>query len=216
MLFFTGNHFYVPCIATNHAAGVKVFSLSPVGVVSVNWYISRPDTNEQGFIMNVKGEIIISGATVLIACILLYVATTFTQLLFADQVGPAFWPKTILIAVIVLSGFLFIKNILIAQRDDKIVRKEDSAQEREGGIRLVMAIILSLVYAFSVPYVGFLISIILFQVLFLLILKVKKALVLAFFPLSLTLILYIIFIKVLYIPLPRGTGVFLTFSRIFY
>jgi len=166
--------------------------------------------------MNVKGEIIISGAILLFACILYYVATTFRQLLFADKVGPAFWPKTILLVVIVLSGLLLIKDVVIFLRGVKFGPIEGSAQEKEGQMRLIMAIVLSLIYSFSVPYVGFLISIVLFQIFFLLILKVKKIVVLAFFPLSLTLLLYIIFIKVLYIPLPRGTWIFLTFSRFFY
>lgn len=166
--------------------------------------------------MSVKGEIIISGVTFAVAWVLFYVATTFPQLKFADRVGPAFWPKTILFAIIVLSGFLFIKNVIVRLRGNKFGRGEVAVLEKEGTKGLIMAIGLSIIYGFSVPYGGFLFSILLFQVLFLLILKVEKVLVLVLFPLSLTVTLYIIFIKVLYIPLPRGVGIFLTFSRIFY
>ncbi|MFQ5841112.1 MAG: tripartite tricarboxylate transporter TctB family protein [Thermodesulfobacteriota bacterium] len=166
--------------------------------------------------MSVKGEIIISGVTFTVAWVLFYVATTFPQLKFADRVGPAFWPKTILFAIIVLSGFLFIKNVIVRLRGNKFGRGEVAVLEKEGTKGLIEAIGLSIIYGFSVPYGGFLFSILLFQVLFLLILKVKKVLVLVLFPLSLTVTLYIIFIKVLYIPLPRGVGMFLIFSRIFY
>lgn len=168
--------------------------------------------------MSVKGEIIISGVTFAVAWVLFYVATTFPQLKFADRVGPAFWPKTILFGIIVLSGFLFLKNVIVRLRlrGNKFGRGEVAVLEKEGTKGLIVAIGLSIIYGFSVPYGGFLFSILLFQVLFLLILKVKKVLVLVLFPLSLTVTLYIIFIKVLYIPLPRGMGIFLTFSRIFY
>jgi putative tricarboxylic transport membrane protein len=166
--------------------------------------------------MSVKGEIIISGVTFVVAWVLFYVATTFPQLKFADRMGPAFWPKTILFAIIVLSGFLFLKNVIVGLGGEKFGRGEVAVLEKEGTKGLIVAILLSIVYGFSVPYGGFLFSIFLFQVLFLLILKVKKVLVLVFFPLSLTVTLYIIFIKVLYIPLPRGVGIFLTFSRLFY
>ncbi len=166
--------------------------------------------------MSVKGEIIISGVTFAVAWVLFYVATTFPQLKFADRVGPAFWPKTILLAIIVLSGFLFLKNVIAGLRANKFGRGEVAVLEKEGTKGLIVAIGLSIVYGFSVPYSGFLLSIFLFQVFFLLILKVKKVLVLVLFPLSLTVTLYIIFIKVLYIPLPRGVGFFLTLSRLFY
>lgn len=166
--------------------------------------------------MSLKGEIIINGVTFAVACLLFYVATTFPQLRFADRVGPAFWPKTILFTVIVLSGSLLLKNVIVGLRREELNQREVSAQEGEGTKRLIVAIGLSIIYGFSVPYGGFLFSIFLFQALFLLILKVKKVFVLVLFPLSLTLTLYIIFIKVLYIPLPRGAGIFLTFSRLFY
>jgi len=166
--------------------------------------------------MSLKGDIVISGITFAVAGILFYVARTFPQLKFADRVGPAFWPKTILFTVIVLSGSLFLKNVIMGLRREKFGQEEVPVPEKEGAKRLIMAIVLSIIYGFSVTYGGFLLSIFLFQVLFLLILKVKRLLVLALFPLSLTVILYIIFIKVLYIPLPRGVGIFLTFSRLFY
>jgi len=166
--------------------------------------------------MGLKGEIIINGVTFAVACMLFYVATTFPQLKFADRVGPAFWPKTILFTVIVLSGSLLLKNVIVGLRRERFDQGEVPVQGEEGTKRLIVAIVLSIIYGFCVPYGGFLFSIYLFQVLFLLILKVKKVRVLVLFPLSLTATLYIIFIKVLYIPLPRGAGIFLTFSRLFY
>ena len=81
---------------------------------------------------------------------------------------------------------------------------------------LTLSILLSLLYGFGVAYVGFLLAVFLFQLLFLLILKVRSIWMLTLYPLCMTAVVYGIFIKVLYIPLPRGTGIFLTFSRFFY
>ena len=81
---------------------------------------------------------------------------------------------------------------------------------------LLFTVILSLLYGFGVSHAGFLLSIFVFQILFLLILKVKKMHILILYPICLTAVIYAIFIKVLYIPLPRGTGIFLTISRFFY
>lgn len=166
--------------------------------------------------MNIRGEIIISGVSFLSACSLFYVTTTFRQNLFADKVGPALWPQVVLFTIIILSGSLLIKNTITLLKKEKYPHHDDHISEKEGAIRLIMAIFLSLTYGFGVSFVGFLISVFVFQILFLLILKVKNILVLFFFPLCQTLLLYGIFIKILYIPLPRGVGFFLTFSRIFY
>lgn len=133
-----------------------------------------------------------------------------------DLVGPALWPKVILVLIIVLSA------VQIVQQTVSIVKAppEDPAQpdsaDKSGSGMLVQTIILSLVYGFSVSYVGFLLSVFVFEILFLLVLNVKRIKALVLYPIGLTAVIYAIFIKVLYIPLPRGTGIFLTISRFFY
>jgi hypothetical protein len=81
---------------------------------------------------------------------------------------------------------------------------------------LILTIGFSLLYCFSVSYSGFLLSIFIFQLILLFILKVKKVPILIFFPLIMTGVYYLIFIRVLHMPLPRGTGIFITLSRLFY
>ena len=166
--------------------------------------------------MEHKNEIIVNGAILATACFLFYVATSFPMFEHADKLGPAFWPKVILLVTIILSGLLAVKNVLgwVQHRASGSRRILDGEQ---GNLkRLSLAIVVSLVYGFSVPYTGFLLSIVLVQIVFLLILKVKKVWVLVLYPLSLTAVIYLIFIKILYIPLPRGQGIFLAFSRFFY
>jgi len=166
--------------------------------------------------MKVRSEIIISGIILLVACFLFYIASTFPQNRMADQVGPALWPKIILLLIIILSMSLLIQFVIQSLKEKKARPKEDLSAEKEGFRMLILTVILSLLYGFGVSYVGFLLSILVFQTLFLLILKVTKIPVLVLYPLSLTVVIYAIFIKVLYIPLPRGTGIFLTISRLFY
>lgn len=167
--------------------------------------------------MNVKGEMIISGTILLVACSLYYhVAAAFSQYKHHDLVGPALWPKIILFGVIILSGFLFIKNVFIFFKTQKLARKVASPLEKEGAFMLRLTVIVTLLYCLALPYTGFLFSIICFQFFILLILKVRKIHILIFYPLGLTLLLYMLFIKFLNITVPRGTGIFLTFSRLFY
>jgi len=163
-----------------------------------------------------KNEIIVNGVILATACFLFYVATSFPMFKHADKLGPAFWPKVILLVTIILSGLLAVKNVLSWMQNRDIGNQQIIEKEPENLKRLLLAIVVSLVYGFSVPYTGFLLSILLFQFVFLFILKVKKVWVLVLYPLSLTTVIYLIFIKILYIPLPRGQGIFLTFSRLFY
>ena len=166
--------------------------------------------------MKVRSEIIISGIILAVTCFLFYVASTFPQSRMADQVGPALWPKIILLLIIILSMTLLIQFVIHSLKEKKEKPKEDFSAEKEGFRMLILTVILSLLYGFVVSYAGFLLSILVFQTLFLLILKVKKIPVLVLYPLCLTVVIYAIFIKILYIPLPRGTGIFLTISRLFY
>jgi putative tricarboxylic transport membrane protein len=166
--------------------------------------------------MKVISEIIISGIILLVSCFLFYVTSTYPQSRMADQVGPALWPKIIIVVIIVLSVTQLIQFVIHFLKAKKEKPKEDIVSEKEGFRMLILTIILSLLYGFGVSYVGFLLSILIFQTLFLLILKVKKISVLILYPFCLTIVIYAIFIKILYIPLPRGTGIFLTISRLFY
>ena len=162
------------------------------------------------------GDLTISGIILLTGCVLFYYASLFPQSRRGDQVGPAMWPKTILSLIIVLSAVLLIQQVVRIVKTKGQHEEQHTPIEKDGSRMLLLTVILSLLYGFGVSHAGFLLSIFVFQVLFLLILKVKRIRVLVLYPICLTAVIYAIFIKVLYIPLPRGTGIFLTISRFFY
>jgi len=167
--------------------------------------------------MDAKGEMIVSGTILLVACgLYFHVAAAFSQFKHHDLVGPVLWPKIILFGIIILSGYIFIKNAFIFFKPQKLAPEVASPLEKEGAFMLRLTVIMTLLYCLFLPYTGFLFSIICFQFFVLLILKVRKIHILIFYPLGLTLLLYMIFIKFLNITVPRGTGIFLTFSRLFY
>ncbi len=166
--------------------------------------------------MRFVGDLITSGIILLTGCVLFYYASLFPHSRRGDQVGPALWPKMILSLIIILSTVLLIQQVVRLIKTKGQQKEQQTPLEKEGSRMLLLSIMLSLFYGFGVSYAGFLLSIFLFQILFLLILKVKKMHILVLYPICLTGVIYAIFIKVLYIPLPRGTGIFLTISRFFY
>lgn len=73
-----------------------------------------------------------------------------------------------------------------------------------------------LVYLAALPWAGFVSTTPLFIIAFMLGLGEKRVSVLVTAPVLITPALFLFFIKFVSIPLPRGSGVFLTFSRMLY
>lgn len=125
---------------------------------------------------------------------------------------PAFWPRVLLIFIIVVA--------VVSMAVATFGRKSGGKEEKDlPGIffgKLVAAFCLAVLYAIGMQYFGFILSTLLFQLLFLLLQGVRKPLTLIITPLILTTMVYLIFVVVMSIPLPRGVGIFRSFSLLFY
>ena len=164
------------------------------------------------------GELLIILFFLLGSVFLLDETTKFPVLGARTQVGPAFWPRILLIWIILLAIIWLCKFFVSKYKrapDTPEVTPPD-AIGKQGFLRLTLVIALCLAYVFIMEYGGFLISTFIFQVLILLVLGIRKLTTLIVTPSLLTGALFGIFIKILHTPLPRGTGVFYTFSRMLY
>jgi putative tricarboxylic transport membrane protein len=155
----------------------------------------------------------------LLGSIFLFNATTkFPALGARTQVGPAFWPQILLGWIILLACIwllkFFVSKYKRAPGTPGITPAD--AMGKQGLTRLVLVIALCLAYVFIIDISGFLISTFIFQILILLVLGTRKMTTIIVTPSLLTAALFGIFIKILHTPLPRGTGVFYTFSRMLY
>ena len=68
----------------------------------------------------------------------------------------------------------------------------------------------------SLPWIGFILSTLLFILAFILALEEKRKLVLIISPPLITAVVILIFAKFIMMPLPKGVGIFAEFSRLFY
>ena len=116
-------------------------------------------------------------------------------------------PKIILILLMVISFFLGIKQFFL-----KYKSKKDNTEEQNNNI-LIVTVILSIIYLFGMNFFGFFILTPIFIFVFTSILDYKKHLINLLFSISLTIIVYILFIRVLYVPLPQGIGIFNTINE---
>jgi putative tricarboxylic transport membrane protein len=166
--------------------------------------------------MKDRGEVCFNALIFLGSIYLFQVSKYFPRFQAADELGPAIWPQWLLAATIVLTGVLLIRNFIELLKSRKGTRTSTETSQKPATFTLLLVMSLSLAYAVAMEYIGFLLSIVLFQVVLLYILKIRSAFTLIVFPLSLTVTFYLIFVKLLSLPFPRGEGTFLYFSRLFY
>lgn len=162
-----------------------------------------------------RGELIFNAILFCLSLFLYYVTGTFKKFASYAKSGPEFWPRGILLLMILLTGVLLIKNITSLLRPQSAPVAEKSSQER-GRYRFVLVVALSFAYAFSMGIFGFILSTFVFQLIFLYLLKIKRLLSIVLVSLLNTAILYALFILVLNMLLPTGVGVFRTISLFFY
>lgn len=160
-----------------------------------------------------KGELVIDILVLAMTIFLLRTTQTFKQISKYDVMGPGFWPRIVLISLLVLTTFLLIRNIT----QWRTRRGQEPAEEKDLSVqKLILSLVVAFAYFFIMKFTGFILGTLVFQGLFLFVQGVRKIKVLIGTPLFLTTILFILFIKIMYLPLPRGMGIFRTFSLLFY
>jgi putative tricarboxylic transport membrane protein len=166
--------------------------------------------------MKDRGEVCFNALIFLGSIYLFQASRSFPRFQLADKRGPAIWPQCLLAATIVLTGVLLSRNVIELLKSRTRARASIEASQKPATLSLLLVMLLSLAYSVALEYLGFLLSIIFFQVILLYILKIRSAFTLIVFPLSLTVTFYVIFVKLLDLLFPRGEGIFLYFSRLFY
>ena len=157
---------------------------------------------------------IISG-TFIIVLSLLFKTQPIRDASMENMAGSGFWPNIILNLLIATGVFILIHGIFSFKGKNGTGRV---SLTMPNGVRIkLLPIILCLIiYMIAVKYIGFLIATPLFQAVFLYIMMRKRKLLLVWLPLLLTSSLFIVFVKGMYVVLPRGIGVFRDFSNLFY
>ena len=127
------------------------------------------------------------------------------------DLGAAFWPRVILILLLILSVINLIQGIRKMKAEGAgVTTGIDIAGFFKS--KLFIGMILVLVTAFIMPQIGFLPTCFIFLILYGLLLGDKKYLRLVIVAFLVTIAIYVVFQGALDIFLPRGKGVFRTFA----
>jgi putative tricarboxylic transport membrane protein len=122
--------------------------------------------------------------------------------------GSETWPVIVLAAIILLSAL----QVFLSAFGDKA----SSISFENLTVQVLLAMGLLAGYIYSLEYIGFLVGTLLFQWIFIALINQYKNKLYAFAPILVTVSIFFLFVKIMYVPLPRGMGLFRTFSSFFY
>jgi putative tricarboxylic transport membrane protein len=149
------------------------------------------------------GEIIMSLAIFAISCYLYIEAMGLGEFRAYKEVGPDFWPKIVLVCLIGLSAALTVFNVIQWRKSRGEVSERD-----EGWKRVLTAVLLAIGYVFVLKPMGFIVASPLFVIGMMLLITPKRKKVIPFSVAGIMVLIYIIFSKLLFVPLPKGYGIF--------
>ena len=156
-----------------------------------------------GFLGEIKGVLIIFS----LALYFYSLASPLEEFSPPGQLGPAFWPKLSLLFLMIGCG-IKAGETYYSRRKKSAPEEQTSVYPPANFLKLGVMIGLIILVVIGMETIGFLLANFLFLILFMRVAGVKRK-----FPLFLTsflgtIILLFIFVKIVYLPLPRGQGIF--------
>jgi hypothetical protein len=161
-----------------------------------------------------KGEIITSAVVFFAALYLFFESIKFEGHEVYGKLGPAYWPKFLLICLMGLSFLVAVDAF--RERKKEEVEKGKTSKFDSGKVRLFLAIGFIILYFILMQIFGFIILTPLFLIAFMYLLGERKKIWIFGVPIGITVLIVWVFTKVMYVPLPRGQSIFLDFSHLFY
>ncbi len=161
-----------------------------------------------------KADVIIGAVVFIAALYLLFEIRTFEGGDVYGALGPAYWPNFVLIVILVLSAgviFFSIKGVL-----QGVIPAVEKFHFTMANLRFAASVALIAGYLILLPYVGFLVLTPFQMIAFMYLLGERSKIWIFSLPFVLTIGIVLLFTKVMYVPLPRGVGIFLSISHFVY
>lgn len=168
-------------------------------------------TNPRGPFILLKGPLLIF----LFALFFYFLADKIEQVPIPGQLGPAFWPKMILILLMVSCG-IKAREILAARGKEEVEITGEEPPKEVNTLKLGAMIAMIIAVVLSMEAIGFLLANFLFLLLFMHIAGLRKIFSLVLTSVLGTVLLLYIFVKVVYLPLPKGQWFFTDFTIFLY
>ena len=161
-----------------------------------------------------KGEFLFSILIFLISAGLYLVTGSFKGHELYGKLGPAYWPRFIIYCLLVLSAMVFLKTFYQLRKQqawsDPLIKID------EGKLRIFATIVLIASYLSILNIFGFIITTPFFLIILMRLLGEKINGWSLCISVAMTSIIVFLFTKAMYVPIPRGTGIFRKFTILFY
>ena len=138
------------------------------------------------------------------------------------EMGSGFWPILTLSTATLLSIILLVSTLIKYLKEKKkapveaTISKEVLFDLKNRRKKFVLSVLLLLIYIMIMPWIGFVLSTLIYVLAFILALEERRKYVLIISPILVTALIVTIFAKFIVIPFPRGVGIFAAFSRLIY
>ncbi len=160
-----------------------------------------------------RGDIVINILLLGGALFLITDTLSFHNISKYDAMGPSTWPQIVLVFLMILAAVQLVLNIRkLRQRAETPCPPVIGKTELK---KFGLAVTVCIAYFFVMQLVGFILATVAFQVAFLLLQGVRKLAVIVATPLVLVTGFFVLFSKIMYLPLPKGIGIFRAFSLLF-
>jgi hypothetical protein len=161
-----------------------------------------------------RGEIITTAVVFLGSLYLYFEALKFEGHKVYGKLGPAYWPKFLLICLMALSVLVAVDVFRKRKKGDS--EKEETSTGDSGKLRFFFAIGLIVLYFVLMQIFGFILLTPFFLIAFMTLLGERKKAWIFGVSIGMTILIVWVFTKAMYVPLPRGQWIFLDFSHLFY
>ena len=162
-----------------------------------------------------KSDVIISVIVFAGALYLFFETKTFGSLdVYGGGLGPGYWPRFILVSLMAFCAGLAFITVRAALKEKVLERPRITFSSHN--VRFIAATALIASYLGLLPVIGFLVSTPLMMIAFMVLLGERSKFWLFSIPFVLTLAIVMAFTKIMYVPLPRGMGIFLKISHLLY
>ena len=153
------------------------------------------------------GEIVVSLAIFCVSLFLYIYSFTLGTFKAYQQMGPDFWPQLILIALMICSAILTVRHLVDWKKS-----KTGESRENVSWVRFAVFFGIIIGYVLLLKTIGFicLTPVLIFSIMMLIGARSIKTYV--FSMVGIMLLVYVAFGRLLFVPLPKGHGIFRTIS----
>jgi putative tricarboxylic transport membrane protein len=165
-----------------------------------------------------KGEIVFFAICVAFFGFMFYEGLDLAGQGRAGEIGSGLWPLLAIGASALFSVALLISSVKKFRREGTTEDRtpEAIAEKKKQRLIVTLSVVCFLIYMVVIPWVGFILSTLIYIPAFALALGERRKWVLFISPFLLTAIIVAVFAKFITIPFPKGVGIFAEFSRLFY